>query len=159
MDSNEPLISHHNTFTFDKDMKHKQLEVTFIGNEGAIAQVAVNSETVISLSEENALRFWSRTSRQCLRTIHSREPLHSLVLHSSSILVTVSDGELTAWDALAKGERIRKLSLENHVSPSDIVLQDAHVSSLVDDTIVCTVGSAVFVVELPFPSLRHRKEQ
>eukprot|EP00056_Hartaetosiga_gracilis_P009517 m.136752 g.136752 ORF g.136752 m.136752 type:complete len:126 (+) comp13147_c0_seq3:94-471(+) len=88
MDSNEPLISHHNTFTFDKDMKHKQLEVTFIGNEGAIAQVAVNSETVISLSEENALRFWSRTSRQCLRTIHSREPLHSLVLHSSSILVT-----------------------------------------------------------------------
>jgi hypothetical protein len=64
--------------------------------------VRVNAEFVVSSSEDDTIRVWRRDSGECTVTLQHHGSME-FVLHPSSILVTASNGALTAWDLYAKG--------------------------------------------------------
>ncbi|EGD75912.1 hypothetical protein PTSG_00621 [Salpingoeca rosetta] len=148
------------------DVASAKIETVFSGHEDMVTHVGANSIHVVSLGDDDTLRMWDRKTQSCLRVLQPRQALHSLVLHPSSILVTVSNAELTAWDVMASGERIRTIALDIDPATStpaaahEPPLHDSHVIELMaDDTVLCSFGSRLYVVRLPFPTLRKHKEQ
>eukprot|EP01147_Barroeca_monosierra_P011027 gene11027-3097_t len=151
------------------DIGSWEIEAVFEGHEDVVTHVSANrieSIHVVSLGQDDTLRMWSRHKQICIRVLQPKHLLHSLILHPSSILITVSNAQLIAWDVMASGERIRTISLniDNSEVPflahQEPLLHDAHMMELVsDDIIVCSVGPRLYIVRLPFPTLRKHKHQ
>ena len=79
---------------------------TLKGHTEKVLCVKVNAEYVVSSAEDDTIRVWLKDTGECTATLQHHGAI-DFILHPSSILVTASNGALTAWDLIAFGERLR----------------------------------------------------
>lgn len=138
------------------DLSTGKCQSVLAGHEDAVLCVRMNDRFVVSSAEDQTIRVWRRDGGRCVRTLHLKDAHVDFALHASSILITASNATLTAWDLLAKGERLRTISLQDASVP--VALSAAAGSSstnrlLLDGRrVVCDLGRLVKAVSLPFPS-------
>eukprot|EP00045_Choanoeca_perplexa_P014514 m.171144 g.171144 ORF g.171144 m.171144 type:complete len:1295 (+) comp16702_c0_seq2:210-4094(+) len=124
------------------------------GHEAEVIALRCSGEHIVSSSNDHTLRLWVRATGRCMRTLNTSTPLLAMTLHESNVLLTVSEGCLTAWDLMAGGERLRTVALEETESRRIITNNHALLSQ---DHVMCDYGKAVKVLHVPFPTLRHRQ--
>ena len=128
---------------------------TLRGHSEKVLCVKVNAEYVVSSAEDDTVRVWDKDSGECTATLQHHGAIN-FILHPSSILVTASNGALTAWDLIAFGERLRSIPLIDDrvpVWPLTTAAASATTTHLILDrnNVVCNYGPLIKTVELPFP--------
>jgi WD40 repeat protein len=128
----------------------------FSGHTDAVLSVCMSDIRAVSCSHDDTIRIWSRSTGRCTQVL--RDSTMQVALHPSSVLITASDGALTAWNLLGHVERLRTVSLANDHEPTNEggVAGTRHLA-IHNGTVFCDLGSHVKAVKLPFPSTSTTK--
>eukprot|EP00035_Acanthoeca_spectabilis_P014459 m.276454 g.276454 ORF g.276454 m.276454 type:complete len:288 (+) comp16143_c1_seq7:4146-5009(+) len=125
-------------------------ENVFEGHTDSVLSVCMSETRCVSCAEDDTIRIWSRSSGRCTQVL--RDSTMHVVLHPSSVLITASDGALTAWNLLGHVERLRRIPLADDHEPEDASGSSTRLLALHNDTVICDLGTLVKTIKLPFPS-------
>lgn len=139
------------------DVTHGVCRYTLKGHTDAVLCVKINAVHVVTNAEDDTIRVWLLKTGACTRVLQNCGPM-DMLLHPSSVLVTASEGALSVWDLLGRGELLRSIPLiDDETVP--LGMRTSAGSSVTNhlelapdqNTVVCDVGRNLALVELPFP--------